>query len=36
MQGYTTTADAVATTYEERGHLFYRLDFPDGRRDVGL
>lgn len=28
MQGYTTTADAVASTYEERGHLFYRLDFP--------
>jgi hypothetical protein len=28
MQGYSTTADAVASTYEERGHLFYRLDFP--------
>lgn len=28
MQGYTTTSDAIASTYEERGHLFYRLDFP--------
>jgi len=28
MQQYNSIATAVASTYEEYGHLFYRLDFP--------
>jgi hypothetical protein len=28
IQNYSTVSDAIASTYEERGHLFYRLDFP--------
>jgi len=28
LQSYSTVSDAIASTYEERGHLFYRLDFP--------
>src|SRR4051812_17855144 len=28
IQKYSTTADATAYAYEERGHLFYRIDFP--------
>lgn len=28
MQGYARVDDATSYAYEERGHLFYRLDFP--------
>lgn len=28
IQGYATVDDATSYAYEERGHLFYRLDFP--------
>lgn len=30
MQGYSRVDDATAYSYEENGHLFYRLDFPTG------
>ncbi len=35
MQSYPTTADATAYSYEENGHLFYRIDFPSARNGAG-
>ena len=32
MRTYSTVADAVASTYTENGHEFYRLDFPRANR----
>lgn len=28
IQGYSTTSDAVAFTYQQEGHAFYQLNFP--------
>jgi hypothetical protein len=35
IQSYTTLEDAVSSTYEEHGHLFYRLDFPSANGGAG-
>lgn len=35
MQSYSTVEDTVSSTYQEHGHLFYRLDFPSANGGAG-